>query len=326
MTSGARPNLFLVGVQRSATTAMWQYLGAHPSIYMGPKEIHFFGKDLGVFGSEADQGHRPDLAEYLRLFAGPDASTSQFRGDASVGYIYSASAAREIHDFDPDARIIASFRNPLDMAWSLYGLMRHQGAELSDDFEAAFTDADHPRWAYTQYPFRWAFSYPRLVRFTDQLERYLEVFGTERVHVVVYEDVRRDVAAEYDRVLRFLGLPTGFRPDFAVVNAQRQTRSAVLRRWLEHTPGGLRRAGRVLVPSQRARRHVGRSLTTHNERIATAASSGTPLDPEVRVRLEPVVAGEIERFGALIGRDLRPLWLPSTAAMGGPGDTASVTP
>jgi hypothetical protein len=323
---GARPNLFLVGVQRSATTAMWQYLGEHPDIYMGPKEIHYFGSDLGTFGTEVDAGHRPDLSEYLSLFSSSTATAARIRGDASVGYIYSATAASEIHQFDPGARVVASFRNPVDMAWSLYGLMRHQGAEPAAEFEEAFRDAAHPRWAYTHYPFRWAFTYPKLIRFAEQLERYLEVFGPDQVHVIVYEDVRRDAAGEYDRVLRFLDVPAGFRPDFTVVNAQRRTRSTVLRRWLEHTPRGLRHAGRVLVPSQRARRKLGRSLTDHNERTATGATAGPSLDPVVRARLEAEVAGEVERFGALIGRDLRRLWLPSLARADGSAGSEVVAP
>ncbi|HUO49334.1 MAG TPA: sulfotransferase, partial [Acidimicrobiales bacterium] len=296
MGEEARPNLFLVGTQRAASTAMWQYLGSHPAVFMAPKELHHFGADLGSFGGRRDSGHRPDRREYLALFAEAPA-TASFRGDASVGYVYSTEAADEIHRFDPGARIVVSFRNPVDMAHSLYSLMRHQGAEQAATFEEAFADDDEPRWAYTHYPFRWAFTYPRLVRFSEQLERYLEAFGPDQVHVIVYEDLRQDTAAEYDKVLRFLGLEQGFRPELPVVNAQPGTRSALLRRWLEHTPGPVRRAARVALPSQEARRRIAGALAARNERPMARQD----LDPALRARLEETVAPEVERFGALIG-------------------------
>jgi hypothetical protein len=289
---------------------------------MAPKELHFFGADLGSFGDQHDPGHRPGMSEYLALFTVDAAGTARNRGDASVGYIYSTTAASEIHGYDPDARIVVSFRSPVDMAYSLFSLMQHQGAEPASSFEEAFADDRHARWAYTHYPFRWAFTYPRLVRFSEQLERYLECFGPNQVHVVLYEDLQRDVAAVYDRVLVFLGLDPGFRPGFDVVNAQPGTRSPLLRRWLEHTPATARRLGRVLVPSQGARRGLGRALAARNERPAMRP----PLDEALRARLEEAVAGEVERFGALIGRDLRSLWLPALAAAEGrarPGGAGS---
>jgi len=61
-----RPDFFIVGAPKSGTTAMADYLGAHPKIFLARKEMHFFGSDLR-FGP---QFYRRDLGAYLAEFDG----------------------------------------------------------------------------------------------------------------------------------------------------------------------------------------------------------------------------------------------------------------
>lgn len=296
------PNLFLVGVQRSATTGLWTYLGQHPEIFMAPKELHHFGSDLGRHGTHVNRGARPDRAQYLAYF--DDAGDARYRGDASVGYIYSTTAAREIKEQAPDARILVSFRNPVDMAYSLHSLMRFQGAEPEPSLETAVSDGSQPRWAFTSWPFRWAFTYPRLLRFSEQLQRYLDVFGPSRVHVVLYEDFVRDRGAVYRGILDFLEVDPSFMPEFPVVFANREERSRLVTKWLKRTPLPVRGMGRVFVPSQSARRALGRRIITANQREVARPQ----LDHDTRRRLSDALTPEVASLGQMLGRDLLTEW------------------
>ncbi len=295
------PNLFLVGVQRSATTGLWTFLGQHPDIFMAPKELHHFGSDLGRFGSIVNRGARPDRGQYLSFFEGAEA---RYAGDASVGYIYSQTAAREIAAFSPDAKILVSLRNPVDMAHSLHSLMRFQGLEPEESLEAAVRDGARARWAFTAWSFQWAFTYPRLLRFSEQLQRYLDVFGPDRVHVVLYEDFLADPAAVYRGILEFLELDTGFVPEFRVVFANREQRSPLVDRWLKRTPAPVRMAMRLLVPSRSARRSLGKHIGAANQKVVPR----DPLDPASRARLVEALLPEVTALGALVGRDLVAEW------------------
>lgn len=296
------PNLFLVGVQRSATTGLWTYLGQHPDIFMGPKEVHHFGSDLGRHGTKVNRGARPDLAQYLAYYE--DTGGARYAGDVSVGYMYSTEAAREIKAFSPDARILVSLRNPVDMAHSLHSLMRYQGAEPEPSLEVAMADGSEPRWAYTSWPFRWAFTYPRLLRFGEQLERFLETFGPERVHVIFYEDFSADPAAVYRDILEFLEVDPSFVPEFPVVFANREVRSDLVRRWMKRTPLAVRGIGRMLVPVQSARRALGKRIINGNQKVVPRDE----LDAETRRRLSERLVPEVERVSALVGRDLLAEW------------------
>lgn len=302
----SKPNLFLIGVLRSATTAMNRYLGAHPEVFMATKELHYFGADLADCPDGPEHGSRLGLEAYLAHFA--DSGAARYRGDASVGYVYSTTAAREIHDFCPEARIVVSFRNPVDVTYSLYSLLRFQGLEPSDDFLGAVLDETHGRRALTATEFRWCYTYRSLCHYAEQLERYLEVFGRERVHVVVYEDLARDSTAEYRRLLGFLGIDADVDTELPVFFSNRRLRSRRLQELLFHPPAPVRGAVRTLVRRQGTRRRLAARLAERNVEVAPRA----PLAPDVRRQLDEVFRDDVERLGHLLDRDLCRLWQPSS--------------
>lgn len=299
------PNLFLVGMQRSATTALAAYLGRHPEVFMATKELQYFGRDL------PGRGEPMDRAAYLRHFAG--AGDRRIRGDASVGYLPSATAAEEIAAAAPDARVVASFRHPVDMAYSLYSLLRFQGMEPSPSFAAALDDPQL-RWAQTATAYCWGFRYRELMAYSDKLRRYLETFGPDRVHVVVYEDFVADPDGCYRRLLEFLGVDPGAGTTFEPINANRQLRSRRLQRWHRDPPPWLRAVGHVVLPSRSWRGRLGRQVAARNE----PRTSRPALDPALRQRLERELAPDVAALGTLLGRDLTSLWLDRPVVRSGP--------
>src|SRR5215831_7215316 len=118
-----RPDFFIVGAPRCGTTAMGQFLAAHPDIFMSRKEMHVFGKDLH-FGKRF---YRRSLETYVSEFAGADAKKRA--GEGSVWHLFSTQAAAEIKAFNPEARIIIMLRDPVEMMFSLYHEFRWDGNE-----------------------------------------------------------------------------------------------------------------------------------------------------------------------------------------------------
>lgn len=292
-----RPDFFLVGAPKCGTTAMYAYLREHPDLFLPErKELRYFGRDLLI------RDRRPlSEAEYLAHFDG--ARTDQLVGTAYVWYLYSESAAQEIHAFSPDARIIAMLRNPADVLYALHGENLFNGNEDIRDFATAL-EAEPDRVAGRRIPphahLLQALWYSTVPRFTDQLRRYEAAFGRERIHVIVFDDFRADPAAAYRDLLQFLGVsPPPTAPQFAVVNAAKRTRSERLRHLLARPPGTARRVVRAVLPPT-----IRRNLYERAKRLNVVERGRPPLDAELRHRLRSQHRDEVARLSEYLGRDL----------------------
>lgn len=291
-----KPDFFIVGAPKCGTTAMNGFLEQHPEIFIPDiKEIHFFGKDLAI-----TKGALRDEARYLALFE--PATREKRLGEASVWYLYSRTAAREIHAFNPDARIVVMLRNPPEMLYSQHSQFLYNGNEDLEDFREALA-AEPDRKAGRRVPasahFAEGLLYSETVRYAEQLERYLELFGSERVHVTLYDDFRADLPGTYRRLLQFLGVSTDFSPEFAVVNPNKRARSRLLRDFVQTPPESVKRLSRLLFPRS-VRQRVMRGLDQANIRYEARA----PLDPVLRADLERRFAPEVRRLERLLGRSL----------------------
>ena len=163
----------------------------------------FFGSDLTHRYGALHAGRLP--APVQRRQARPAR-----RARRAPGTCTRPSAAREIKEFSPDARIMVVLRNPVDVMYAAAQpahLQRHRGhprlrgTRSRPSPTAAPADASRPGPINIENLF-----YRHSVHFAEQLERYFEVFGRERVHVMLYDDLRRDGASVVRGCLEFLGV------------------------------------------------------------------------------------------------------------------------
>jgi len=294
-----RPNFFIVGAPKCGTTAMHEYLRQHPDIFLPDfKEPHFFGADL------RPEGYRRDLRAYEALFE--DWSGQTRVGESSTWYLFSKLAAGEIKAYSPDAEILIMLRHPVDMLYSLYHQMVFNGQRLPPFAEAIETEDDRlAAWRETVdkreaagLKLRNCF-HSSVACYADQVRRYLDVFGPDHVHVILFDDLRASAPRVYRETLEVLGVDSDVEVDFRVYNANKQVRSATARALMRATPLWVRRlADRAL--GQRLRRR----LTTAVKGLNTRFEPREPMDPAVRERLQERFEPEIERLAALLGRDL----------------------
>lgn len=291
-----RPDFFIVGAPKCGTTSLHQYLRQHPGIFM--PEI----KEVKYFGTDRQPRHTPklSLAEYLSLFEAAPAGARV--GEASVGYLRSSTAAGEIAEFAPDAQAIVLLRDPVEVMHALHSELVFLGVEDLTDFgEALAAEPDrkqgrrvprninNPRGLY----------YREAVSFSEQLQRYFDALGRDHVQVIIFDDFKADTAACVRDTFGFLGVDPAFRPTLAVANPSKVARSRTVQRVLASPPGWMRRAVRSVMPRP-TRKRLYRSAMRFNAR----PQERQPMDPELRARLVADLAPEVERLGAMVGRDL----------------------
>ena len=280
-----RPNLFLVGAPKCGTSALHGFLAQHPDVWMSePKEPHFFCTDVDAPFAVRD----PEA--YAALFKD---AVGDIVGESSATYLYSKVAAQKIRAACPDAAIIAMVRNPLELIPSLHSQKRVNGTEPYSTLAEAL--AAEPRRKTGELPAVGAFPfYGDAARYTEQLERYLDVFPPEQLHIIVFDDFKRDAAAVYAGVLRFLGLKP-FSPNFKVVNQNKRIRSRVLHNVLQNPAS----------PVNRLPKPLSRFTYKALDKLNSAVEVRVPLEPVVKDRLIREFTGEVESLSKLLGRDLR---------------------
>ena len=278
---------------------MYQWLDAHPEVFVPVKEIHYFGQDL--------DHRRPPVSEerYRGLFA-PASSAHRAVGDVGVWYLMSESAVEEIHAFNPNARIIIMLRRPDEMLYSLHSQLLYSGEEDLEDFGAALAVESErmkgfqiPKSTHRglEAPPTECLLYTRVGSFAAQVKRYQDHF--DHVHVVLHDDLKRDAAETYRTVLDFLGIDPTFQPDFSVVNPNTKTKSPLVRKLIQGVWfGPIRKA----VPA--FMRGFGRRILETLQSLNTETAPRPPLSSVDRKSVQTALANDIMELGSLIGRDL----------------------
>ena len=290
-----KPDFFIVGAPKSGTTAMCTYLKQHPEIFMPEKkESHFFGTDLN------SPMFIRDKEIYLSLFS--KAKDERRVGESSVWYLYSKKAASEIKEFSPSASVIIMLRNPVDMLYSQHSQFLYNGNEDIACFEEAL-NAEQDRRRGLRIPpgvhFVESLFYRETIKYTEQVQRYFNIFGRENVHIIVYDDFKNNVAKVYRECLCFLGVTGDFQPEFKTINPNKRVRSNTLRNFLQNPPQIVKSLGKALVPRD-LQQKLGKKLTSLNIKY----ESRPPIDTELKRKLQAEFTPETERLSELLRRDL----------------------
>ena len=126
-----KTDFFVLGFPKCGTTSLYEYLKSHPQIFLPAiKEPHFFSEDMPVFREIFTQ------EQYDQMYLGK--KEGQLSGDFSIFSLYSKVALEKIHAYQPQAKIIAMLRNPVDMFHSIHSQMLYTFYENEKDCETAW--------------------------------------------------------------------------------------------------------------------------------------------------------------------------------------------
>lgn len=174
-----RPNFLIIGAQKAGTTSLHYYLSQHPEIFMlSQKETHYF-----TF--QHDQSHPLHLSrgEYEKLFDPVKYETAV--GETSPSYLYAAHVPIRIYEYNPEIRLIAILRNPVERAYSSYLNSLRLGIEPVQKFENVI-ELEKGR---IQDGWDMRFHYLSKGFFYQQLSRYYQLFDPSQIKVILFEDL-----------------------------------------------------------------------------------------------------------------------------------------
>ena len=192
----------IAGTQKSATTTLSQLLDRHRRICRGPR------KELEVFDRE-DLDWSSITQETLRY---PRRSPGQEQlGDATPTYLWWPGALERMHRYNPDMRIIATFRDPLERLFSQWVMVINRWPLNGPDWPT-FITRFRPTGLYPAVPDGVSRATLRtssgVVRgyYGAQVQRAIEVFGREQTYFVEFGDLLTDHRPILEDLTGFLGI------------------------------------------------------------------------------------------------------------------------
>jgi len=200
------PNFFIIGAARSGTSSLDRYLSQHPEIYIAPKkETHFFAHDLfppcftGPGDERLNRSLIRDADQYAQLFAG--VSGEKAVGESSAFYLCYPQTAERIAQAVPDAKILMILREPVTRTYSAYMFLARDERETLGFEEGLKREEERKLRGFE--PMWW---YKELSMYYSQVNHYLQVFGTERVKVLLYDELYPNPGQALRDVFAFLGV------------------------------------------------------------------------------------------------------------------------
>lgn len=298
--------LLLGGTTKAATTSVYFYLAEHPDICASSlKEPRYF-LDLDYPVKSSHRLERDGVARYLDYFAHCEGEA--VRLEATPDYLHSPGTAERIARHLPGARMIFLLREPQSRLASWYRFARQDGMIDPDMDFASFVRAQAEGEEARTAP-----QHLRVLaqgRYAEDLRRYVDALGPDRIHVEFFEDLVEDPHSVVSGICRFAGLdPTPLADlEHRVHNPTRATRLPGLHAAYKR----LRYSVRQVTHDKPRLHRVMRMLRRVFERIYWVLNRGDTAEiepsPDVKRFLVSYYRESIESLPQLIDRALPKSW------------------
>lgn len=227
-------NLFIVGAPKCGTTALCDYINQHPEVFVPKiKEPHYFSKDFYNYRRVTKE------ETYSNIYNEGVRNGCNILCDASVWYLYSKVAAKEIRQYNKDAKIIIMIRDPVTMLPSLHNQLVYSGREDVNSFEEAW-DLVEKRKKGLNIPKNSIeishLYYDEVCKYYEQICRYNDLFPNKNVKIITFDDFMSNTKSVVKGVFEFLCVDEEFYPNLKQVNAAREHKYKRVAEFLQYPP------------------------------------------------------------------------------------------
>jgi len=220
------PAFYLLGVQKSGTTALFDYLTQHPCVSQTIKDIRFFDKYYQK-GSNWYRLHFP--LNPSKIFSQKTKNKQYVVGDATERYFEYPHAPQRIQSLTPNAKFLIILRNPVERTYSHYNfnVIRNKENRTFEDAidkeskrtKVEYTKMEKDKKFYSDYYFRYAYLDRSI--YATKLKRWFQIFPKEQFFIIENNELLNNTAKIYKDVLRFLNLPNLELPKYEKIFAKK---------------------------------------------------------------------------------------------------------
>ena len=288
------PNLFIIGAAKAGTTALYDYLGQHPQVFLSPvKEPMFYSRE--DYYAKGLDWYEDEYFEGAEIYP--------VRAEATPHYLYwSEKVAPRIKNIygERPVKFIVSFRDPVSRAYSWYWNMVREGREDLDFDEALQVEGLRLEQNHHELYERGSmvYGYSAGSRYATLLRPYLNLYPMENFFFVFQDDLRSRVNETCEEIFEFLGLESSRQIDTTNSNPAAMPRSRLLHRTLRQR-SLFKEFMKAFIPTK-----ARRPLKSKVMQVNLKETPYVPLNPQLVHELRLGYRTEIEELEKITGREL----------------------
>ena len=287
------PNFLIIGAPKAGTTSLKYALAEHPEVFMAPdkpvSEPHFLSYGFDQWPNWAIK----DQATYEALF--DEAGDAKAVGEKSTWYLFSQQTPEHVARTLPGVKAIAMLRDPVGRAYSSYRFNLQLGMDSVQSFDDALALEEERAAQGCGFDLR----YFEAGLYAQQLQRWFDAIGRERVLVLIFEDLIHDPSSHLREASAFLGIDESRKVEPSHRNKTTAVRSPKVLRMvnkarteLSWLPGPLKKIASKTV-----------------SRLNSSDKAPPPLAPATAKALAERYTPDVDALSAVLDRDLRSVWL-----------------
>jgi hypothetical protein len=189
-----KPTFLCIGVQKSGTTSLINYLSQCPNIFMHNSELHFF---------DTRELTETNIINYENNFN----TNKKIVGEKTPSYNYLQFAMDRIYSYNPNIKLILILREPISRAFSQYNMGLHfmkktlndvNDEQILNDFEIEENIKLSEIKCNGKY-------YINRGKYDEIISYILSKFSRENVYIGIAEEIIANKQKYYNDIIEFLG-------------------------------------------------------------------------------------------------------------------------
>lgn len=214
------PNLVIAGAPKCGTSSLFSWLVDHPDVCGSTVKEPFFLMDSdNPLRSKACNVHDHGLAAYSSFFSdcGKDDAIIV---EATTHYLYQDTALDVLESLQTGPRVLFLLRKPSERVYSSFGYSKSKGyvrdgLSFSEFLRIVAEEGNSEEVEQALGPSAYVLS--RDVDYScyaTYLERWRDRLGPERMHILLFEDLRADPGNVMRELCRWIGISESFYEDY----------------------------------------------------------------------------------------------------------------
>jgi hypothetical protein len=215
------PNLIIAGAPKCGTSSLFSWLADHPQACGSTVKETFYLMDEGHPLRRKESNYQQHGLDGYRAYFKNCSPQHRVIFEATTHYIYQQTAIDVLSALSPMPQIVFVLRKPSERVYSSFQYSKHNLANVRSHLtfsrfieELRKTPDSALIGEYARESAYVLKNDVRYSRYIEYLSAWVERFGSERVKVFLFEEMRKDPRVVMQELARRVGIDPGFYDDY----------------------------------------------------------------------------------------------------------------